>query len=299
MNKHALFLYGDYRTFDWCHIWYANKIPENVDVYISTYSTSWEQKSGELQWNEHKKTWNYIELSEPPRPPRQSPFLSEYAITHTIQGIKQEIFQDVFGNNLRDVHISERDFNEWVRDRESTTGTTSFIIKHLQKIVGNIPSEVRKEYKNAYILRLDCLPVVDGDEIFTFDEKLFNEQFDFEANTLYSQSEEDMMNWTFAQDLVFCGRAETIINWVEYLNSEKHDKPHVHIANATGEMVEKGILKHKKFIGYNSHIIRRSMVPFFYYYWKRNINPLTLHKGRGIYYEFQKSANELGYKMYG
>lgn len=298
MNKHALFLYGDYRTFDWCHIWYANKIPDNVDVYISTYNTSWEQKINEIQFNKKDGTWDFIELSPPPRPHVKFPNKSEYSITHFTEHIEKSIFENVFKDNLNDVHITSRDFNQWILGKE-TVGTTSFIIKHLQKIVENIPIEKQKEYRNIYILRLDCVPVVGGnDEVFTFDDKLFDTQFDLQDDTLYSQSEEDMEDWSFAQDLVFSGRAKTIIDWIKYLDSDKHPSPHTSIASATGEMVKKGILKHKKLFGYNSHIIRRSLIPFFSYYWDKGIWPLRYSKSRGIWDKFHTVANKLEHRLY-
>jgi len=297
MNKHALFIYGDYRTFDWCHLWYANKIPENVDVYISTYTTSFEQKTGEIQWSEKEKTWSFIELSTPPTPPRRFPNSTQYSTAYITQGINNEIFEDVFGDNLKSVHISNRDFNEWIPPGRPAD-TTAFIVKHLQKIVEDIPIEKRKEYKNIYILRLDCIPVIEDEEVFTFDEKLFKKQFDLEEDTLYTQSEEDMEDWTFAQDLVFCGRADTIIRWIEYLNPEKHFIPHLHIANATGEMVKKGILKHKTFIDYSCRILRRSMVPFFSHYWNKGIYPLGVDESRNIFYKFQKIADNIQHRLY-
>ena len=295
MNKHALFLYGDYRTFDWCHLWYANKIPENVDVYVSTYNTSYEQKRGEIQWNKKDETWNFVDLNPPPTPPIHHPDSSEYSITYSTQGIKREIFQTIFKNNLKDVHITNRDFNEWILDKDKV-GTTHYIIRHLKRIVDKISIEKRCEYKNIYILRLDSIPVDSSMQPFTFDEKLFKNQFDLIENTLYSESEKDMMNWTFANDLVFSGRAKTIFNWIEYLDSEKHTSPHTHIANATGEMVKKGILKHETLANYSSLIVRRSMVPFFSYYWDKGIYPLDEDQGTRVFYKFQKTANNLEYR---
>ena len=56
MNRHALFIIGEYRTFDWCQLWYANKLQENIDVYVSTYDTSLEFRNTETvikdgQWD--------------------------------------------------------------------------------------------------------------------------------------------------------------------------------------------------------------------------------------------------------
>ena len=269
MNKDALFLYGDYRTFDWCHPWYVNKLPKDMDIYISTYDTSYEQKTGEFRLDESGK-WNWVQISKPPKPPHELfPAYSEYSITHTTQGINRKIFEDIFGSNLKDVHIEQRGFDEWTMFNQSPKmiGTTHFIIKHLQKIVNNI-SYGGLDYKNIYILRLDCLPIDSKGKIFKFN-------LECKENVLYSQSMDDMDEWLFAHDLVFSGRANTVINWIKHLDAEKHYQPHKGLADATREMVEKGLLKHKQLLSYQAEIIRRAMVPYMSHCWEQNIYPIT------------------------
>lgn len=274
MDKHALFLYGDYRTFDWTHLWWANKLPENIDVYISTYNKSFEERISEVQYNHNQKEWNVVNLKEPPTPKGVFPAYSTHSINHIIDGINDDIFYSIFGKRLRNVFIKEVDINSFIF--KEPIGSTKYIIQHWKRCLSMLKED---NYKNLFILRMDAIPLREemgkGYDIFTFNDKLYPDMFNLEDNTLYSSSHPTMNDWKFAADLQFCGTFKTMKKWIDYLDEHKHHAPHEGIARATGELVLSKELNHKEYYRYRSELIRRGIVPYIADCWEKDFNPFT------------------------
>ena len=90
-KKHALFLFGEYRTFDLTHEFYVNNIPDNVDVYISTWNKSLEQKKGYIKYNPLSK----FEIHKIPYgdTKRFKGRIESSILVHRIDGINKDVFE--------------------------------------------------------------------------------------------------------------------------------------------------------------------------------------------------------------
>ena len=66
-------------------------------------------------------------------------------------------------------------------------------------------------------------------------------------------------------------------NWINYLDVDKHNRGHEGIAKATGELVTiHQVLKHENiFKYYYSTIIRRGMVSYMDWHFRRNLYPFS------------------------
>ena len=290
-DRHALFIIGEYRTFDWCHLWYANKLPENIDVYVSTYDTSVEFRSSEVVMKNGK--WDTQTIS-PILTPFNSPHNTQKtSLTYSITGISYQQLITTFGYNLKGHSIEERKIDEWYKD---TTPTTKYIITHLKTCLGMAEKhENWEKTKNIYVLRMDSIATtkINGsEEIFTFDEEIWPELFRFKKGTLYTPSDSDMEGWTFANDTHFAGERDTVVNWIDYLDVDKHYRGHEGIAKATGELVNMHqVLKHENISKYyDSTIIRRGMVSYMDWHFKRNLYPFSA-KFDKLMYECEKIPN--------
>ena len=86
-----------------------------------------------------------------------------------------------------------------------------------------------------------------------------------------------MEGWTFAGDTHFGAERDAMETWIDYLDVDKHKENHIGIAKATGELVKQNILQHEP-IGkhkYGATIIRRGMVPYMNWHFKRNRFPFS------------------------
>lgn len=274
-DRHALFIIGEYRTFDWCQLWYANKIPNNIDVYVSTYDTSVEKRKAEAVRKNGK--WTTVSISNPNIPFNSPHNQQEYSINYTINGINAHPFQSAFGNKLKGINIDRRRLDEWYGDN---TPTTKYLIQHLKTCLGMLKKQPRtfENIKNIYVLRIDSIPTTqtsEADEVFTFNQEVHPHAFKLEEGTLYSPSSIDMENWSFANDTHFAAQRDTMVEWINYMNPEKHQEPHEDIAKLTGELVRVyGKIKHKPFYGiYGCEIIRRGMIPLISWKWQRGMYP--------------------------
>tara|TARA_B100001939_G_scaffold121627_1_gene105393 strand:- start:591 stop:1499 length:909 start_codon:yes stop_codon:yes gene_type:complete len=275
-DRHALFIIGEYRTFDWCHLWYANKLPENIDVYVSTYDTSVEFRNSEVVMKNGK--WDTQTIS-PILTPFNSPHNTQKtSLTYSITGISYQQLITTFAFNLKGHSIEERKIDEWYKD---TTPTTKYIITHLKNCLEMARKhKTWEKTKNIYVLRMDSIPhtYINGtEEIFTFDEEIWPESFRLKKGTLYSPSSPDMEEWRFAGDQHFAAERDTMETWIDYLDADKHKEPHKGIAEATGELVAVlKTLQHENFKGkYTSTIIRRGMVPYMDWHFRRNLYPFS------------------------
>lgn len=274
MNRHALFIIGEYRTFDWCHLWYSNKLPENIDVYISTYDTSVEFRTAEVVMKDEK--WD-TQTINPFLTPLSSPHnRQQTSLTHSITGISHQQLLTTFGYNLKGHSIKFKTIDTWYKD---ITPTTKYIITHLKTCLEMARKhETWEKIKNVYVLRMDSIPHTHANgryEIFTFDEEIWLEPFRLKKGTLYSPSKPDMEKWKFAGDTHFAAEKDTMETWINYLNVDKHKEGHTGIAKATGELVKQNVLQHEPFgkLKCDTTIIRRGMVPYMDWNFRRNLYP--------------------------
>lgn len=261
-KRDALFLFGEYRTFDLVHGFYVKNIPDNVDVYISTWNKSLEKKKGYIKLTKNNKVskldWFKIPYAKSERfaGKRESSTL-----VHRIDNVNRDVFESIFRKNLKNVSIANIEWNQFLdsaSDRLNYTdskflGGTSSMIYHWKKLVSMV-EEQNHTYDRVIAMRLDSIP--------RFKLEPFTYSFPLDEDTLYTSSMEDMDNWTFFNDTHFMGKFKVIKTWVDNLDIKRDNKTHTGIAVATGKMVNEGILKHKGLSGdVWSIIVRRSMIP--------------------------------------
>lgn len=261
-KRDVLFLFGEYRTFDLVHEFYVKNIPDNVDVYISTWNKSLEKKKGYIKLTKNNKVskldWFKIPYSQSKRfaGKRESSTL-----VHRIDNVNKDVFESIFRKKLKGISIANIEWNQFLDsadDRLNYTdskflGGTSSMIYHWKKLVSMV-EEQNHTYDRVIAMRLDSIP--------QFKLEPFTYSFPLDEDTLYTSSIEDMDNWTFFNDTHFMGKFKAIKTWVDNLDMKRDYKTHSGIAAATGKMVNEGILKHKGLSGeLGSIIVRRSMIP--------------------------------------
>ncbi len=260
-KKHALFLFGEYRTFDLTHQFYINNIPDNVDVYISTWNKSLETKKGYIKFNKELDKWEFFKI--PYGDTKQFKRKRESSIlAHRIDGIDKDVFEPIFSERLKNVSITNIEWNQYLdsrHDKENYTdskflGGTSSMIYHWKQLVSMVEKE-NQTYDMVIAMRLDAIP--------RFKYEPFTFSFELDEDTLYSSSADNMQDWTFFNDTHFVGNFKVIKKWIDNLDIRRDRITHEGIAVATEKMVNEGILKHSGLNGeLNSLIIRRSLVPF-------------------------------------
>lgn len=259
-KKHALFLFGEYRTFDLTHEFYVNNIPDNVDVYISTWNKSLEQKKGYIKYNPLSK----FEIHKIPYgdTKRFKGRIESSILVHRIDGINKDVFESIFSERLKNVSITNIEWNQYLdsaADKSKYTdskflGGTSSMIYHWKQLVSMAQKE-NHIYDMVIAMRLDAIP--------TFKQELFTFSFELDEDTVYSSSEDNMGDWTYFNDTHFVGKFKVIKKWIDSLDIRRDRITHEGIAVATGKMVNEGILKHSGLNGeLSSIILRRSLVPF-------------------------------------
>ena len=259
-KKHALFLFGEYRTFDLTHEFYVNNIPDNIDVYISTWNKSLEQKKGYIKYNPltnfeiHKIPYGDTKKFKGRR--------ESSLLVHRIDGINKDVFESIFSERLKNVSITNIEWNQYLdsaADKSKYTdskflGGTSSMIYHWKQLVSMVQKE-NHIYDMVIAIRLDAIP--------KFKQEPFTFGFELDEDTVYSSSEDNMQDWTFFNDTHFAGKFKTIKKWIDGLDIRRDRISHQGIAVATGKMVNEGILKHSGFHNeLSSIILRRSLVPF-------------------------------------
>ena len=259
-KKHALFLFGEYRTFDLTHEFYVNNIPDNVDVYISTWNKSLEHKKGYIKYNPLSK----FEIHKIPYgdTKRFKGRIESSILVHRIDGINKDVFESIFSERLKNVSITNIEWNQYLdsaADKSKYTdskflGGTSSMIYHWKQLVSMAQKE-NHIYDMVIAMRLDAIP--------TFKQELFTFSFELDEDTVYSSSEDNMGDWTYFNDTHFVGKFKVIKKWIDSLDIRRDRITHEGIAVATGKMVNEGILKHSGLNGeLSSIILRRSLVPF-------------------------------------
>jgi hypothetical protein len=268
--KHALVLFGEYRTFDIVSKFWD--IPENVDVYISTWDFSEENRTCWLEFDKNTNDWEMKSI------PGFNPLgldLTEFYKNGQFFGSPNKFMHYSYKEIVTPESFSNIKYKSLkINNSENLflNSNTSKMIFHWKTALQDIVSSDNWNlYENIYLFRLDNVFFHSPNTTNIFDKECAN----LEPNTLYSPSDEDMLNWTFCGDTHFYGKKEVIKKWIDYLDVDKHTFTHLDLAIATGELVKQNKINHKSsFI--NQITVRRGMgefLNFYYNIWLENGKP--------------------------
>lgn len=220
MKKLAVIIFGEYRTFDIVQkFWH---FPKDVDLWISTWNQSEEERISWVSWNENTQDY-------------------DFNLTPVHQGERVRLIDKQIVSNENFLELRERNPN------------TKIFIRHVSEkplnSEGNTPNmiyhwiQTLNDMKNAYShLYPNLSDVYDGicglriDSIFHFDSNKIREDIRKNPNALYSISDDRYA--TFFNDMGFHGSVDIIDKWISTMSTETIKQTHYDLGRHT---VEQGI----------------------------------------------------------
>ena len=236
MNKIAVILSGEFRTYsEVSKFW---NFSENVDVYISTWETSTEER---VTWVDLNLKTKQLEYNFTP-PKFIDNTWSPMHIGDTID-VKESHFQKFKdrhkGKTFIDIISNKR---KPIVSRYFGSSNTPNMIYHwkngLKMIRHTLTADSEFHYDAICLLRIDSFQI--------FDETTIRESINKFPISISSPTRDDDIQNEYANDIGFFGRYEVISNFIENLDPEIHHQTH----NSLGKYIKDGI-KNKKWKHHN------------------------------------------------
>jgi len=236
MNKIAVIISGEFRTYlEVSKFWNFSK---NVDVYLSTWETSTEER---VTWVDLNLKTKQLEYNFTP-PKFIENIWSPISISDTID-VKQHFFKEFQdrhkGKTFIDIISNKR---KPILPKIYDSGNTPNMIYHwqngLKMIRHTLTADTELDYDAICLLRIDSFQ--------TFDEEVIRNHIkNFPKSISSPSANEDIQN-EYANDIGFYGHFPIMSKFIENLSPEKHWKTHNSLGRYIKEGIENGVWTHRE-----------------------------------------------------
>lgn len=269
--NHAIIIFGEYRTYETVSKFW--NIPDNFDIYISTWNTSSEKRMCSIEYNDKTKKWEG----------KINPWCTTETLIETYNHDNAKVVD--IGNKKPNHQINLEYYQEGINENSfSNINPTQVLVSNSEnKLSTNTANMIYhwkqmyvrmkpywEKYENIYMMRIDSVIHYDYEGNNVIESPSVQ---NLEEGILYSSSLTDAPTYGHMNDIWFYGKKETIKNWINNLDIKKHYETHVGIAVATKEAIDKGLIKGHKNGQFATSFVRRGMVPVWeacYEKWKQN-----------------------------